>query len=469
MNNNNANLDEKTTTEEEKDKSQENPIRNKDNPEKVSDIKSEVKYNLRKNPQKTKPMFSSNSKKETDKKSNISNEDYKILETIINKIKKHEHAIYFQRAAVKDIKEKKYRKMYLKSVKHPMDLSVVRRRFNKKKYLNIQQIYDDISLIWDNAQFFNCNGSDVYKDAEIMRDYTNDLFKKKKIEVNFIEKQKTNSIPLEEKEKIKKNSKINKHKKKSNLESEEVIESDYDYRDIEVLPKEEKENKDNKKNLKLIGKKTVLEQSSEGESESECKNEIKTKENDIVFESTEKKGYDLTEYPAIMSKKFSSIKKNNEKNASLNRSKVTYITPDYFSKNKNINNDYIKVDFEKRTMIDLDKNLEKSSGKTSETISINEANNSNNLKEKNKYMNMKNEKTKFQKLKEEFGKQLDKLTDENMFDLIDFIYDINKLAITEDKYSNDIDIELDLFNEEALKKLIDYAYVLQFKNDEMLF
>lgn len=467
MNINNPNLDERTTTEDEKDKSQENPIRNKETSEKEPALKSEIKYNLRKNPQKTKPLFSSTSKKEKNNKSNISNEDYKILESIINKIKKHECAIYFQRPAVKDIKEKKYKKMYLRSIKHPMDLSIIRRRFNKKKYLNIQQIYDDISLIWDNAQYFNCNSSDVYKDAEFMRDFTNDLFKKKKIEVNFIEKPKKNIMPLEEKEEIKKNTKIKKHKKKTNLDTEEIIESDYDT--VEVLPNAEKDNKDNKKNLKLTGKKTILEHSSENESKSEIKEDNKKEENNKISEPNEKNGYDLTEYPIIMNKKSSSIKKNIEKNNSLNRNKVMYITSDYFSKNRNNNNDYIKDDYEKKIMIDLDKNLEKSSEKISENISVNEVNNSNNEKEKINYINEKNEKTKFQKLKEELGKQLDKLTDNNMFDLIEFIYGINEPAITEDRYSNDIDIELDMFNEESLKKVIDYTYVLQFKNDEMIF
>lgn len=44
-------------------------------------------------------------------------------------------------------------------VKHPMDLSTVKRKLKHSKYSYISEVLTDMSLIWDNCRVYNQIGS----------------------------------------------------------------------------------------------------------------------------------------------------------------------------------------------------------------------------------------------------------------------------------------------------------------------
>lgn len=44
---------------------------------------------------------------------------------------------------------------YLEIINHPMDLSTVARKFKEDRYLYIEDVLDDLQLIWDNCKKYN--------------------------------------------------------------------------------------------------------------------------------------------------------------------------------------------------------------------------------------------------------------------------------------------------------------------------
>ena len=47
---------------------------------------------------------------------------------------------------------------YPELVKHPMDLSTVNRKLREEKYRIVEEVLDDIQLIWDNCKVYNQQG-----------------------------------------------------------------------------------------------------------------------------------------------------------------------------------------------------------------------------------------------------------------------------------------------------------------------
>lgn len=48
---------------------------------------------------------------------------------------------------------------YPQLVKHPMDLSTINRKLREDKYRTVEEVLDDIQLIWDNCKSYNQQGS----------------------------------------------------------------------------------------------------------------------------------------------------------------------------------------------------------------------------------------------------------------------------------------------------------------------
>lgn len=44
-------------------------------------------------------------------------------------------------------------------IKHPMDLSTVSRKLREDKYNFVEEVLDDIQLVWDNCKAYNQSGS----------------------------------------------------------------------------------------------------------------------------------------------------------------------------------------------------------------------------------------------------------------------------------------------------------------------
>ena len=48
---------------------------------------------------------------------------------------------------------------YTKIIKNPMDLGTVSEKLHSDQYRFIEEVLDDIQLIWDNCKTYNQNGS----------------------------------------------------------------------------------------------------------------------------------------------------------------------------------------------------------------------------------------------------------------------------------------------------------------------
>jgi hypothetical protein len=48
-------------------------------------------------------------------------------------------------------------------IKHPMDLGTIKGKIEKKKYVTLYQVAEDVRLVWDNCKTYNQDGSDFYK------------------------------------------------------------------------------------------------------------------------------------------------------------------------------------------------------------------------------------------------------------------------------------------------------------------
>jgi len=48
---------------------------------------------------------------------------------------------------------------YPQIVKHPMDLGSVKKNFRSNKYKFVEEVLNDLQLIWDNCKLYNAEGS----------------------------------------------------------------------------------------------------------------------------------------------------------------------------------------------------------------------------------------------------------------------------------------------------------------------
>lgn len=50
-------------------------------------------------------------------------------------------------------------------IKYPMDLSTILKKFKEDKYAKVEDILDDIQLIWDNCKIYNPHNSWIHSIA----------------------------------------------------------------------------------------------------------------------------------------------------------------------------------------------------------------------------------------------------------------------------------------------------------------
>eukprot|EP00742_Colponemidia_sp_Colp-10_P002321 GILJ01002477.1.p1 GENE.GILJ01002477.1~~GILJ01002477.1.p1 ORF type:complete len:236 (-),score=46.49 GILJ01002477.1:148-855(-) len=67
---------------------------------------------------------------------------------------------------------------YPKIIKHPMDLSTIKKKLDKGKYTFVSDFLDDVHLVWNNCTTYNQPGSDVYNMAVDMRKSSEKLLSK---------------------------------------------------------------------------------------------------------------------------------------------------------------------------------------------------------------------------------------------------------------------------------------------------
>jgi len=91
--------------------------------------------------------------------SQITEEDYNIIKKILEIIKSDKNSIHFQ-YPVNTIDHPDY----LRVINYkPMDLSEIERKLDNKEYSLVQDIIDDIKLIWYNCRIYNLETSKIYK------------------------------------------------------------------------------------------------------------------------------------------------------------------------------------------------------------------------------------------------------------------------------------------------------------------
>ena len=96
-------------------------------------------------------------------------------------------------------------------IKKPMDLSTISEKLEDNKYDNIEEVYEDIQLIWDNCKKYNLEGSTVYKNAQACEKFTKRFFDKHNPQTKNNSNSKNNK-------KTKSNSKEDKNIKNDELE-----------------------------------------------------------------------------------------------------------------------------------------------------------------------------------------------------------------------------------------------------------
>lgn len=77
---------------------------------------------------------------------------HKIVNNLINDPESNEFRkpVYYKALGLED---------YKKIIKKPMDLNTIRRNLNKNSYENLEEVLDDIQLIWNNCKLYNEQGS----------------------------------------------------------------------------------------------------------------------------------------------------------------------------------------------------------------------------------------------------------------------------------------------------------------------
>jgi len=106
--------------------------------------------------------------------SQITEEDFKIINEIIEHIKQIPTSIHFQYPV-----DTVANPDYLRVINyHPMDLSTVEKKLNNKEYSLVQDIINDIKLIWYNCRIYNYENSDIYKWSDELEKISDKEFEK---------------------------------------------------------------------------------------------------------------------------------------------------------------------------------------------------------------------------------------------------------------------------------------------------
>ena len=173
---------------------------NKSNIEKDEEKRTDVETNdirsrLRKNPNKTKPLYTDEytDKKNRKKESQTMQANEKeICRTILDILKKDEKSALFRQPAIKAFTDKEDRDYYKQQIKEPRDLGNITKKLKSTKY-SAKEFYEDVELCWSNAQSFNDNETEAYKNAVYMKDLCSKLYKEYGL-LDIINKKEINNI-----------------------------------------------------------------------------------------------------------------------------------------------------------------------------------------------------------------------------------------------------------------------------------
>ena len=182
----------------------------KTNIEKEEDKRNEsetndIKSRLRKNPNKTKPLYIDeyNDKKNKRKESQgVPPNGKEICRTILDILKKDEKSVLFRQPAIKAFSDKENKDYYKEKIKEPRDLGNITKKLKSIKY-KAKEFHDDLELCWSNAMSFNEENTEAYKNAVYMKDLCDKLYKEYGLfdiinkEKEFNEKENDNEINID--------------------------------------------------------------------------------------------------------------------------------------------------------------------------------------------------------------------------------------------------------------------------------
>uniref|UniRef100_A0A0N4ZEF5 SNF2-family ATP dependent chromatin remodeling factor snf21 n=1 Tax=Parastrongyloides trichosuri TaxID=131310 RepID=A0A0N4ZEF5_PARTI len=60
---------------------------------------------------------------------------------------------------------------YYETIKNPMDINKIRKRIREGKYNHFEDLNSDMALVWQNAQEYNLENSQIYNDSVLLREY----------------------------------------------------------------------------------------------------------------------------------------------------------------------------------------------------------------------------------------------------------------------------------------------------------
>eukprot|EP01147_Barroeca_monosierra_P002562 gene2562-5481_t len=90
--------------------------------------------------------------------------------------------------------------IYYETIETPIDLALIHYKIKKRKYDTVGELFDDLHLMVENAQKFNEPASEVYEDAQILRQTIFSLFKK------YIKEESENKMALTDEKALDSNS-----------------------------------------------------------------------------------------------------------------------------------------------------------------------------------------------------------------------------------------------------------------------
>ena len=255
-----------------------NDENNKSNIEKDEEKRNDIEANdirsrLRKNPNKTKPLYADEyTDKKNKKKVIFPPNEKEICRTILDILKKDEKSTLFRQPAIKAFTDKEDRDYYKQQIKEPRDLGNISKKLKSSKYSS-KEFYEDIELCWSNAQSFNDIETEAYKNSVYMKDLSNKLYIEYGL-LDIINKKENNNISENITENNDNNEIIDNTSENNENNNGNDNDNDSNKTNIKIINNNETKNKkvgrkrkryndindnliDNDKVVKKIGKKTV--------------------------------------------------------------------------------------------------------------------------------------------------------------------------------------------------------------------
>ena len=86
---------------------------------------------------------------------------------------------------------------YYKLIKQPIDLRSIEEKLKETSYTSIEELSADLLLVFSNAKEYNDELSQIYRDAQVLEDFTLDCLKKSKAKLSSKRKRPESHMDIE--------------------------------------------------------------------------------------------------------------------------------------------------------------------------------------------------------------------------------------------------------------------------------